>query len=139
MSCAVYLSSNFNPTQFNIHFSWNFSIQSGFNILPLSQPVSVIQGSFIAIVQTTGLVAIDKNGNATYSDMLLNNGVFYNLSLTSNWRFYLKANTNFSSYANNFSIYHMYTNPGAYSIFLTFNSSNKILPYTVLINQCKYA
>ena len=122
----------------NVLYSWQFNTTTGYNLLPLNQAALVPQGSVVYLNQISGSIALDTSGSSTYSDMILTNGVFYNISLTSTYRFFLTAITNFSSYKTSFSLTHSYSNPGVYLISLTFISSNIIFPISVFITQRKF-
>jgi hypothetical protein len=123
----------------NILYSFSFIISQGFNKLILPEPILVPKGSFILLTQydNSVTVAIDSNGNAKYSDMVLGSTVWNPLSSTSNWRFYLTTKTNFSSYQTCFSISHIYNIIGLYNIALTFLSSNVTFNQIVNITDCK--
>jgi hypothetical protein len=123
----------------NILYSFSFIISQGFNKLILPEPILVPKGSFILLTQYNNsvTVAIDSNGNAKYSDMVLGSTVWNPLSSTSNWRFYLTTKTNFSSYQTCFSISHIYNIIGLYNIALTFLSSNVTFNQIVNITDCK--
>jgi hypothetical protein len=123
----------------NILYTFNITINQGFNKIILPEPILVPQGSLILLTQNDNsvTVAIDSNGNATYSDMVLGSTIWNPLSSTSNWRLYLNALTNFSSYQTSFSISHAYNFIGLYEIALTFLSSNVTFYQTVNITDCK--
>jgi len=56
----------------NIVYNWDIEIILGYNNILLPQPVNVTKGNFLMLTQTTGKVAIDTTGNATYSDLVWN-------------------------------------------------------------------
>ena len=121
----------------NILYNFSFSVNQGYNKLILPQPIIVPKGSLILLTQFNNSinVAIDSSGDALYSDMVVGNSLL-SLSLDSNWRFYLNALTNFSSYQTIFSISHAYNSIGIYNIILTFSSSNVVFQQTVNITDC---
>jgi hypothetical protein len=90
------------------------------------------------LTQITGKVAIDTTGNATYSDLAFKSSVWSKLSSIKNWRFYLTALNNFSSYQTYFSLTHTYKSIGIYNVTLTFSSSNETFMQSVNITDCKY-
>jgi hypothetical protein len=106
--------------------------------LPLNNSFLVSQGSFVYLNQITGSIALDISGSSTYSDMILKNGVYYNISSTSNYRFILAAISNFSSYKTNFSVAHSYNKAGLNLISIQFMSSNVNFTNFVSITQCKF-
>ena len=123
----------------NILYTFNITINKGFNKIILPEPILVPRGSLILLTQYNNsvTVAIDSNGNATYSDMALGSTIWNPLSSNSKWRLYLNALTNFSSYQTSFSISHTYNKIGLYNIALTFLSSNVTFYQTVNITDCK--
>ena len=108
------------------------------NRLLLASPVLIKKGSFVYLTQISGKVAIDTSGNASYSEMVLNNGAYYKLNDLSNWRMLINAITTFNSYKNNFQLAYSYATLGFYEITLTFTSSNLTFSYFVEITQCKF-
>ena len=122
----------------NIVYNWDIEIILGYNNILLPQPVNVTKGNFLMLTQTTGKVAIDTTGNATYSDLAFKSSVWSKLSSIQNWRFYLTALNNFSSYQTYFSLTHTYKSIGIYNVTLTFSSSNETFTQSVNITDCKY-
>jgi len=119
-------------------YSWSFTITTGLNYIYLPQPITINNGNFLMLTQTTGKVAIDTTGNATYSDLAFKSSVWSKLSSIQNWRFYLTALNNFSSYQTYFSLTHTYKSIGIYNVTLTFSSSNETFTQSVNITDCKY-
>jgi len=78
--------------------------------------------------QLTALIAIDTTENSKFSDLMW----------IKNWRFYLTALNNFSSYQTYFSLTHTYKSIGIYNVTLTFSSSNETFMQSVNITDCKY-
>jgi hypothetical protein len=149
VSCAAYYSLypfNNAPATY-ADYSWTFNIIVGFNILPLSTPVSVFKGSFIMLTQTAlGKVAIDTSGIASYSDMILGNaGSYYNLSYSTtgipmpsnNYRFYLSTLISLTSYQKSFNMVHTYLTAGIYSASITFLNAQAVYNLMVTITQSK--
>ena len=136
--CAVYFTQNpFNKTM-NIIYEWDYDISLGYNKLILPQPLVVYRGNYIYLTQTTGKIAIDQTGNSTYSDLVWNSTTKWTkLSEFSNWRFYLNALTNFSSYESKLNVIHSYSNIGVYTLNITFPSSNKTFTQIVNVTDCK--
>jgi hypothetical protein len=90
------------------------------------------------LTQTTGKVAIDTTGNATYSDLVWNTTTQWTkLAEFSNWRFYLTALNNFTSYQTYLNIVHSYNLIGLYSISITFASNNQTFQQIVNITDRK--
>lgn len=89
------------------------------------------------MTQTTGKVAIDTNGNATYSDLAWYSPLWRKLNPNTNWRFYLTPLTNFSSYQAVINLVHTYKSIGIYNLLITFNSSNETYQQTVNVTDCK--
>jgi hypothetical protein len=126
----------FNST-LNVIYTWTFTITTGINWIYLPQPVTVYRGNFLTMTQNTGRVAIDITGNATYTDLAWQSNIWNRLSSNSNWRFYLFALTNFTSYFTSFNLLHTYKNIGLYNLTIMFASSNKTFTQTVNITDCK--
>ena len=124
--CSVYYTQYPFINTYNNIYSWEFQITTGLNSIYLPQPVIVSQGYFITMTQTSGKVAIDTTGIASYSDMALGSIIWNQLSPASNWRFYLTAMTNFTSYQTSFSIAHTYANIGLFNLVLTFKCSGQV-------------
>ena len=137
-SCAVYFTQNpFNKTM-NIIYEWDYDISLGYNKLILPQPLVVYRGNYIYLTQSTGKIAIDQTGNSTYSDLVWNSTTKWTkMSEFSNWRFYLNALTNFSSYESKLNVIHSYSNIGVYTLSITFPSSNKTFTQIVNVTDCK--
>ena len=129
--------NSFNSTM-NVIFTWTFTITTGINWIYLPQPVTVYRGYFLKMTQNTGRVAIDSTGNASYTDLAWQSNIWNRLSSNSNWRFYLMALTNFTSYFTTFNLLHSYKNIGLYNVTLNFLSSNVSFTQTVNITDCKY-
>jgi len=82
-----------------------------------------------------GSVALDTSGNSFYSDIAWLSYIQY-LSPQSNYRFFLKPLTNFSSYQSALSLYHSYAQAGLYTLTLTFQSSNQKFTSLMNITNC---
>jgi hypothetical protein len=122
----------------NIVYNWDIEIILGYNNILLPQPVNVTKGNFLMLTQTTGKVAIDTTGNATYSDLVWNTTTQWTkLAEFSNWRFYLTALNNFTSYQTYLNIVHSYNLIGLYSISITFASNNQTFQQNVNITDRK--
>ena len=120
-------------------YTFPFTIALGYNNLILPQPVSVSKGYFIQLTQGTGKIAIDTTGNASYSDMVWNTTTQWTkLAEFYNWRFYLTANYNFTSYQKLINVLHSYQSIGLYTLSLTFLSSNTVFQQLVNITDCNY-
>ena len=76
----------------------------------LNQSALVKKGYFLQLIQITGKVAIDTNGNASVSDLQWSTNIWSNLNSNSNWRFYLDTIDNFSSYQNTINVVYPYQN-----------------------------
>ena len=136
--CAAFFSQNPFSIALSTFNTYSFTIKTGFNQLLLTQPVYVIQGSFLVLIQNTGKVAIDTSGTAAYSDMYLQNNAYYNLSFTSRQRFYMNYTSNYSTYQSSFVVNHTYSNTGLYPLTFTLASTNNVWQYTANITQCIY-
>ena len=90
------------------------------------------------LIQNTGKVAIDKNGNATYSDLTWNTPLWRKLNPNSNLRFYLNAITKFSSYQTALTLSHSYKSIGLYELSIFFTSSNQTYNQIVNVTDCMY-
>ena len=123
----------------NVYYSWIFSISTGINTFYFPNAVNVSQGNFLILTQTTGKIALDKTGTASFSDLVWSSTTQWTkLAEFSNWRFYLTALTNFSSYKNSFSLMHTYSSIGIYNLSISFASSpSNIFQQTVNITDCK--
>ena len=120
-------------------YSYSYTIVVGYNNIILPQPVVVSKGYFIQLTQSTGKVAIDITGNATYSDLVWNTTQQWTkLAEFSNLRFYLTPLYNFTSYQNTLNVLHTYANIGLYTLSLTFLSSNKTFQQIVNITDCNF-
>ena len=130
------MTNNPFETSFFVHYTWNFTIKNGINWINLPQPVTVDRGSFLAMTQITGKVAIDITGNTTYSDLVWNTTTQWTaLAEFYNWNFYLTPLTNFSSYWTSFNIAHTYYKVGTYKVAILFTSSNQTFTYTITIQS----
>lgn len=116
--------------------SWIFQVESGYNKLSLTQPVSVLKGSMIKLLQNTGRVAIDQSGAALYSDVELQSSVLNKLNTTSNWRFYLKATTDLYLYKFNIDLSYSYAFSGSYSLSLEEANSNSVFQHPINVPEC---
>jgi hypothetical protein len=118
-------------------YSWSYTITTGYNNIILPQPVVVSKGYFIQLIQGVGRIAIDMNGNATYSDLAWNLPTQWTrLSAVSLLRFYLTPLFNFTSYQNTLNVLHSYANIGLYTLSLTFLSSNKTFQQIINVTDC---
>jgi len=129
---------NIQLSQFNIIYSWVFTITTGKNILNLPQPVLVSKGSLVKVFQNSSIIAVDSSGNSNYSDMYFRSELLHKLNPTSNWRFYFLAVNNFTSYNINFNITHQYLDAGEYSLDFLFINSNQSYNFSIFITQCKF-
>ena len=120
----------------NVYYSWIFSISTGINTFYFPNAVNVSQGNFLILTQTTGKIALDTTGTASFSDLVW--------SSTTQWtrlpgllksRFYLTPLTNFSSYITSFSFSHTYKTIGLYNILITFSSGNQLFQQIVNITD----
>ena len=123
----------------NVEYSFDFNITAGFNQLILPQPLLVKKGSLILLTQILNStnVAIDKSGNAPYSDMIWGTNL-QQLNATSNYRFYFTTISNLTVYQTNLKISHAYQKIGLYNLTIIFPSSNKCFSQIVNITDCKY-
>jgi hypothetical protein len=121
-----------------VSYSFNYTINSGYNKILFSQPILVKKGSLIFLTQSpnSSNVAIDKSGNASYSDMIWGTNLNM-LNSSSNWRFYLTTITNYSAYQSSLNIQHSYNNIGLYNLSILFTSSNQLYNMLVNITDCK--
>lgn len=133
----MYFVQNNFAASFNVINEWTFNSTIGNNFVYLSQPVTVDKGQFVLYNQTTSKIAIDKAGNATFSDLAWLSPFWSKLSATSNWRFYLTALTNFTIYQSTFNIVHCYQAIGFFNLSITFASSNKTFIQSVQVTDCK--
>ena len=118
-------------------YSYSYTIVVGYNNIILPQPVVVSKGYFIQLIQGAGRIAIDMNGNATYSDLVWNLPTQWTrLSAVSLLRFYLTPLYNFTSYQNTLNVLHTYANIGLYTLSLTFLSSNNTFFQIVNVTDC---
>lgn len=135
--CSAYFTKYPFAVPLSTIHTWNFNVSLGYNKLSFTQPVLVTKGSLVLLIQSTAKVGIDKNGTSLYSDMLVNNGAYYKLNETSNWRFFFNSLISFSSYVSNLYLTHQYLSTGFYEIAVTFASSMAVFRHTIQINQCK--
>ena len=134
----MYFVQNNFAASFNIIYEWIFNSTIGNNIFYLSQPVTVDKGQFVFYTQTTSKIAIDKAGNATFSDMAWLSPFWSKLSASSNWRFFLTPLTNFTIYQSTFKIVHGYQAIGFFNLSITFASSNKTFIQSIQVTDCKF-
>ena len=97
------------------------------------------RGNLIGLKQLGAQIAIDTYSNANFSDFEIDNGIYTPLNNFVNWRFYLKALSNFSSYYSNFSITHSYKNASQYNISITLLRSNFTYSQTVNVTDSKFS
>ena len=120
-------------------YDWILTTSVGYNKIILPESVQVNNGNFIVLKQTSSKIAINTAGNATYSDLAWKYTTQWTrLSESANWRFYLNAITNFTSYQTTFNIQHSYLNIGLYSLKITFPSGNQLFEQVVNITDCKF-
>ena len=139
--CATYFTNYPYNSTMDVSYTFNYAINPGYNKILFSQPILVKKGSLIFLTQTPNAsnVAIDQTGNATYSDMIWGTNLnMLNPLNNSNWRFYLTAITNFSSYRSSLNIMHSYSSIGLYNLSILFTSSNQIYNMLVNITDCKF-
>ena len=98
--------------------------------------MSVNAGDFPVLIQTTGQVAVDTSGTASFSDMVWGS-TLQKLYSRANWRFYLTTYSNFSCYNAVFNLTHKYTTNGVYNLTLTLPSLNIVYQEEVIITNCK--
>ena len=127
-----------NPysTALNVLKSWDFQINTGYNKLYLPQATTVQQGSIIKLIQSTGLVALDQSGSASFSDLTLTSNQWANLYSQTNWRFYLNTTNDFELkyYKTSFNLNRQYTMPGLYN--LTISYQNIFFEQTINVSIC---
>lgn len=117
--------------------NFTFQVNSGYNKLLLSYPVRVFRGNLIMVRQSTGKIAVDTSGTASYSDLVWNTTTQWTkLAEYSNWRFYLNVLNNFTSYQSVLNILHVYSFTGSYNVSIYFNSSGQIFYQAVQITDC---
>jgi hypothetical protein len=122
-----------------IIYNWDFPTVIGYNKIILPQSVQVNKGHFIVLKQSSSKIAINTVGNATYSDLAWNfTTQWTKLTAFANWRFFLNAITNFTSYQTTFNIQHSYGTIGLYNLKITFPSGNQIFEQIVNITDCKF-
>ena len=114
-----------------------FTVIAGYNKLYLAQPITLYQGNFIQLTQTTARLAIDSSG-ATYSDLYWNTNMWSPLSSSSNWRFYLNMTYNMSQqyYQSQFNIVHTYSSLGLFNFSISINNIS-IYEEIANITDCK--
>ena len=137
MSCASYFSLYPFNTQMTVLYSWNFNILVGYNVLTLTESVTVPCGSFVILNQLTGKIGIDTSGNASFSDMVYMYSSYYNLTRLSNWRLYLNAIVTLFNYKSTFNVIHKYLSIGTYNLNISFATGQNSIQYTVNITQGK--
>ena len=107
-----------------LQYTWNFSVSIGFNQILFNTSYDISKGSLVFLKQNgnyTGAIALEKLGNATYSDMKWGtnltsyydtqiNGNLTNISgiKYNNYRFYLNVLTELQYYQNSFNFVHVY-------------------------------
>lgn len=137
LACALYLTNN--PFSIlSVKYSWVFQIATGYNKLYLQQEVNVEKGDLVLLWQTTGKVALDQSGNASFSDLEWYSFRWSKLNENSNWRFYLNTLNEFSSYLLNLNLVHTYESKGLYTLNVEILDSSLILKQTVNVTQCKF-
>jgi hypothetical protein len=137
MSCASYFSLYPFITQMTVLYSWNFNILLGYNVLTLTESVTVPCGSFVILNQLTGKIGIDTSGNASFSDMVYMYSSYYNLTRLSNWRLYLNAIVTLFNYKSTFNVIHKYSSIGTYNLNISYATGQNSIQYTVDITQGK--
>lgn len=122
----------------NTIYNWDFAVTTGRNQILLPAPMPVYKGNFVYLTQNSGKLAIDSSNAATYSDLSWQSTIWLPLKENLNWRFYLNAITNFTSYETNFRIVRPYKSIGLYNLSINFLSSNQSFTQTVNITDCNY-
>lgn len=135
--CFVYFSQNPYEVIFTDVYSWDYEISEGKNIIYFNQPVQVQSGQIIILTQNTGSVAIDSTSNGAYSDLVWQSPFWNKLSSTSNFRFFLKALTNFTAYQSSFQVIHYYQNIGTFNFSITFLNTNYTISNELTISGGK--
>lgn len=132
--CASSVTNNPYNSTVNVLNTFSFQIISGYNILMLTQPIQVAKGSLIYLTQSTGRLALDQSGTATYCDLMWQTYAWTKLSTNSNWRFYLNTFDDFSVYQNSLNLVHKYSSPGVYVVTIAVKSL--VVQQLVTVNEC---
>jgi hypothetical protein len=135
----VYYSQNpFYDSSLKILYTWNYTITAGLNIINLSAPASVYQGSLVFLNQITGRIAINTTGNAKYSDLVGQTASWSQLNSFANYMLYLNTlfYSNFST--SIFSITHQYSVIGLYNLMISLSSINQSYNQVVNITDSKF-
>ena len=121
----------------SVSYRFTYNVNPGYNKILFSQPILVKKGSLIFLTQSpnSSNIAIDKSGNASYSDMVWGTNLNM-LNSSSNWRFYLTTITNLTRYQSNLNIKHSYNYIGLYNLSILFTSSNQLYNMLVNITDC---
>ena len=136
--CAIFFTQNPFNISMNTIYNWDFAVTTGRNQILLPAPMPVYKGNFVYLTQNSGKLAIDSSNAATYSDLSWQSTIWLPLKENLNWRFYLNAITNFTSYETNFRIVRPYKSIGLYNLSINFLSSNQSFTQTVNITDCNY-
>lgn len=135
VTCADFFTLNPFAFSYTSKYSYTFQINFGYNKFILPQPALVTKGYLIYLTQTTGVIAVDQSSNSTYSDLVWNSIIWNRLNEFSNWRLYLNAITNYTSYQSQFNLLHTYSSLGIYTLTITYASSNDIFQIPVNITD----
>lgn len=119
-----------------IYNSWDFTITTGYNKILLDYPKAVNRARMIYLLHETGVVALDQQVTATYSDISWTSTI-QRITPLNNTRFSLQPITNYTTYQTSISIDHKYQTPGIYNVSFAFFGSQQIFYSAVNITDCK--
>lgn len=109
------------------------------NRLTLDPLVTVNKGNLILIKQIIGKIALDTNGNASYSDLMLltnQSTTWTKLFIGSNWRLYFRAISGIHNHIASLTLSHTYSILGSYNISFVSTLMNATFQQMVTLKDC---
>lgn len=133
-TCAWLFSQNSYRT-LQTNYSFVYQVILGYNRFNFTQPIMILKGSMLLLIQGTGRIAIDTSGSSVYSDLAWQTNGWSNLNTYSNWRFYIDTLNDMNIYQNSFTLSHVYSSAGTYRLKISCSISS--FYYDVAVNNCK--
>ena len=133
-------------------YTWNLTVNIGFNRNLFNRSYDISQGSLIYLNQnSSGKIALETLGNATYSDMKWGNNLvnYFETQITGNlanisgikyvnYRFYLNALTGLEYYQNSFNFVHLYEDSFLFNLSVNPVGSSLYFNRPVLIDRKRF-
>ena len=125
MSCANYLLNNLKFSNILETIIWSFDLISGYNKKTFARPAWLKKGGIFILSQNFDGIAVDKNGEYFYSDLVMVSSTLEQLNENPNWVFLINPilDQHFNQFYLNFN--NSYNTSGAKSIYIY--ESNRII------------